>query len=122
MNFSLNSLLASSYLNKNIHFRAAKRGLLVDSTQFVDESEPTMDRQQRGDKRKKTHDDDPQEIAQILPNNQICFAGVRLDYKLPRERGNAQNFVDIINAFSQYMSHNQAMRSGTFRRLSLDDQ
>ena len=45
------------------------------------------------------------EIARILPNGNICFAGKKLPVRVPADEDKAENLREALNTFIMLMSH-----------------
>lgn len=57
------------------------------------------------------------DIAMILPNNELCFAGHKLIYKLPTELEEAEKFREALNTFILMMSHLHGGHSGYYNTI-----
>ena len=54
------------------------------------------------------------QIAQILPNGDICFAGRKLAFRAP---SNTESLRDGLNTFIMMMAHRRGKQSGYFQPL-----
>ena len=45
------------------------------------------------------------DIAQILPNRQVCFGNRKLMRSVPENPVYAAHFIDIINTFIKFLNH-----------------
>ena len=61
----------------------------------------------------------PSQIAQILPNGNICLAGQMMRSKVPSDPQKAREFIEIINAFILFLGHVHGQQSGHFLPLSM---
>lgn len=57
------------------------------------------------------------EIAQILPNGNICFAGRKLPFRVPSNDDNAEILREALNTFIMLMSHMRGKNSAHFQFL-----
>ena len=45
------------------------------------------------------------EIARILPNGNICFAGKKLPVRVPADEDKAENLREALNTFIMLLNH-----------------
>ena len=57
------------------------------------------------------------EIAQILPNGNICFAGKKLPVRVPSNEDKAENLRETLNVFIMLMSHRRGRSTDYFQSL-----
>ena len=57
------------------------------------------------------------EIAQILPNGDICFAGLKLPIRAPSNEDHAETLREALNTFILLLSHRRGKESGHFQPL-----
>ena len=57
------------------------------------------------------------DIAQILPNHEVCFAGHKLIFKAPEEEVKAENFREALNTFILMLSHLHGGHSGYYNTV-----
>ena len=55
-----------------------------------------------------------EDIVTILPNNDVCFVGHKLKFKLPSDQQRAQEFREALNIFITMLSHNHKGYSGHY--------
>ena len=60
---------------------------------------------------------DPEDIATILPNNEICFAGHKLIFKVPSDLKEAEKVREALNTFILMMSHLHGGHSGYYKTI-----
>ena len=122
--FRLNALLETSQLGMNMHFSSLAEGPVQEEPHELPIAEALPS--DIGDflsisrkKRSIAKTDRPEEIAKILPNGRVCFAGQTLRYRVPRDPQKARNFIGIINSFILFLSHVHGQQSGHFLPLSM---
>ena len=54
---------------------------------------------------KRSSLDDGKEIAKILPDGEICFAGRKLPFHAPSDERNLEIFSEALNTFIVLISH-----------------
>ena len=64
-------------------------------------------------------EDGPIEIAKVLPNGRVCFAGQTLRFRIPRDPQKARSFIEIINSYILFLSHVHGQKSGHFLPLGV---
>ena len=57
------------------------------------------------------------EIAKILPNGEICFAGQKLIFKAPKDEDKLEKLKEALNTFIMMMSHLHGTNSGHYNTL-----
>ena len=57
------------------------------------------------------------DIATILPNNELCFAGHKLIFKMPENMEKAEKFKEALNTFIMMMSHLHGGNSGHYNTV-----
>ena len=57
------------------------------------------------------------QIAKILPNREICFAGHNLMFKIPENPTRAEELREAINTFILMLSHLRGKPSGYFQTI-----
>ena len=67
--------------------------------------------------RLKRSSESPMDIAQILPNHEVCFAGHKLIFKAPEEEVKAENFREALNTFILMLSHLHGGHSGYYNTV-----
>ena len=60
---------------------------------------------------------DAQDIAMILPNNEVCLAGHKLIFRVPTELEEAEKFREALNTFIMMMSHLHGGNSGYYNTI-----
>ena len=122
--FRLNALLETSQLGMNMHFSSLAEGPVQEEPHELPIAEAIPS--DIGDflsiarkKRSIGKTDGPTEIAKILPNGRVCFAGQTLRYRVPRDPQQARNFIGIINSFILFLSHVHGQQSGHFLPLRM---
>eukprot|EP00093_Oithona_nana_P005755 05755.XXX_275369_276493_1 [CDS] Oithona nana genome sequencing. len=120
----LNALLETSQLGMNMHFSSLAEGPVQEEPHELPIAEAIPS--DIGDflsiarkKRSIEKTDGPTEIAKILPNGRVCFAGQTLRYRVPRDPQQARNFIGIINSFILFLSHVHGQQSGHFLPLRM---
>ena len=68
-------------------------------------------------KRSTEDEGNGKQIAQILPNGNICFAGRKLPFHAPTNEDNAESLREALNGFILWMSHRRGHHSGHFQSL-----
>ena len=68
-------------------------------------------------KRSTEDEGNGKQIAQILPNGNICFAGRKLPFRAPSNEDNAESLREALNTFIKLMSHRRGRHSGHFQSL-----
>ena len=59
----------------------------------------------------------PIQIAKILPNREICFAGHNLLFNIPENPTEAEEIREAINTFILMLSHLRGKPSGYFQTI-----
>ena len=67
--------------------------------------------------RSKRSSESPMDIAQILPNHEVCFAGHKLIFKAPEGEAKAENFREALNTFILMLSHLHGGHSGYYNTV-----
>ena len=57
------------------------------------------------------------QVAQILPNGNICFAGSKLPIRVPSNEDNAETLREALNTFIILMAHRRGKDSSYFQSL-----
>ena len=68
-------------------------------------------------KRSTEDEGNGKQIAQILPNGNICFAGRKLPFRVPSNEDNAESLGEALNGFILWMSHRRGNHSGHLQSL-----
>ena len=63
------------------------------------------------------HSQQGMQIAKILPNREICFAGHNLMFKIPENPTRAEELREAINTFILMLSHLRGKPSGYFQTI-----
>ena len=67
--------------------------------------------------RSKRSLESPIDIAKILPNHELCFAGHKLIFKVPDGEAKAEKFREALNTFILMMSHLHGGHSGYYNTV-----
>ena len=67
--------------------------------------------------RSKRSSESPMDIAKILPNHELCFAGHKLIFKVPDGEAKAEKFREALNTFILMMSHLHGGHSGYYNTV-----
>ena len=73
--------------------------------------------EQHPSRNKRSTNHRPIQIAKILPNREICFAGHNLLFKIPENPTEAEIFREAINTFILMLSHLRGKPSGYFQTI-----